>query len=149
MSLATIEWQMIGCVTAIIVFFYGFLRNFKSDVKERILELHDFLEQETYKIREESKQQFEFIRHEIREFRSDVNSDLEFIGDQVNEIRADLGDFRKEMLLDITDIKERLSFLEAATLYTMPLEPAQLNPRSQAAREMWKKRKQKGLEKKE
>lgn len=67
----------------------------------------------------------------IRNFRTDVNGQFKSIHE------------------DLVEIRERLSFLEASSLYTMPLEPAQLNPRSAAAREMWKKRKAKKLEKKE
>ena len=44
---------------------------------------------------------------------------------------------------------ERLAFLEAANIYTMPMEPSTPNPRSTAAKEMWKKRRTKKLEKKD
>jgi hypothetical protein len=43
---------------------------------------------------------------------------------------------------------ERLAFLEAAGIYTMPMEPSQPNPRSVAAREMWKRRRTKKVEQK-
>lgn len=41
---------------------------------------------------------------------------------------------------------ERLSFLEAANIYTMPIEAVPNNPRREAAKEMWRKRKAKKIE---
>ena len=41
---------------------------------------------------------------------------------------------------------ERLAFLEAANIYTMPVEPVIPNARSSAAAEMWRKRRSKKLE---
>ena len=46
---------------------------------------------------------------------------------------------------DVTDIRERVSFLEAANIYTMPLEPVIPNPRSEAMKQHWQKRRQKKL----
>lgn len=54
----------------------------------------------------------------------------------------------KEVRADLTEVKERLAFLEAANIYTMPLEPIQPNARSQAAKERWVRRRQKSIEKK-
>ena len=72
-----------------------------------------------------------------------------FIMDEINYLRNDVEFKASEIGSRFEDIKDRLIFLESSALYTMPLEPAQLNPRSAAAREMWKKRKAKKLEKKE
>ena len=40
---------------------------------------------------------------------------------------------------------ERLAFLEVAGIYTMPMESSQPNPRSAAAKEMWKRRRAKKI----
>jgi hypothetical protein len=69
--------------------------------------------------------------------------------DELNNMRNDVEYKASEIGSRFEDIKERLIFLESSALYTMPIEPAQLNPRSAAAREVWKQRKMKKLEKKE
>ena len=48
---------------------------------------------------------------------------------------------------DLMDIKERLAFLEAANIYTMPSEPSQPNNRSLAAIKMHQRRRQKAEKK--
>lgn len=50
---------------------------------------------------------------------------------------------------DIVEIRERVTFLEAANIYTMPIEPIQPNLRSMKAKEIWRRRKQKNIEHKE
>lgn len=49
---------------------------------------------------------------------------------------------------DMSDLKERLSFLEAANIYTMPSDPSPPNNRSLAAIKMHQRRRQK-VEKKD
>lgn len=50
--------------------------------------------------------------------------------------------------LTLADHGERLSFLEAANVYTIPIEPHIPNKRSEIAKEMWRKRRTKKLENK-
>lgn len=68
---------------------------------------------------------------------------------RVNEVYYD--GIRSELnilVLCMRDINERMAFLEAANIYTMPAEPSQPNPRSMAARKMHERRRQRKLEKK-
>ena len=133
MNLATIDWQMIGVVIAALGFIYGLHRNSKSDRKEQFSDL-----------RKDMDKRFEHIdkRFEHIDKRFDVvEKDIASTDEAIINLSRNIGS-------DMSDIIERLSFLESAALYTMPLEPSQLNPRSQAAREMWKRRKAKKLEKK-
>lgn len=85
--------------------------------------------------------QLESIDNDVQRLRVVVDERF----DTVNQYLAENHD-------NIQDIKERLTFLEAYNSFSMamrPYEPAQSNPRSEAAREMWKRRKQKNLEKKD
>ena len=120
MNLDTIDWQMIGTVVAALAFIYGLHRNSKKDRKE----------------------QFSELRKDISEVPSELRKDI-------SDIRNDHLILSRNIGSDMSDIKERLAFLESAAIYTMPIESPQINPRSQAAREMWKRRKAKKLEKKE
>jgi len=126
MNLAMIDWSMVASSTAVIGFIYGCFRNLKSDIKEQL----KFIDK-----------QFDAVDKRFDVVDKQFNA-IERRFDTVNQYLAENHEH-------IIDIKERLSFLEAAMIYTVPLEAAQLNPRSAAAREMWKRRKQKKLEKKE
>lgn len=120
MNLDTIDWQMIGTVVAALAFIYGLHRNSKKDRKEHFKDV---------------KEQFSELRSELRKDISDIRNDHLILSRNIGS--------------DMSDIKERLAFLESAAIYTMPIESPQINPRSQAAREMWKRRKQKKLDKKD
>lgn len=126
MNLATFDWSIVASAVSVMGLVYGCYRNLKNDIKDQLGQ----------------------FRKEIDKNFDEVSNDFDFLGEQSNNIRIDLSEFRNETHRDITDVKERISFLEAATLYTMPLEASELNPRSAAAREMWQRRKQKRLEKK-
>ena len=79
----------------------------------------------------------------MRNFKNDILGRFDKIDSRFDRIDRDL----KEIRSDITEVKERLAYLEAANIYTMPLDPIIPNPRSQAAKEMWARRRQKKLEK--
>jgi DNA anti-recombination protein RmuC len=119
MNLEAINWQMYGVALAGLVFIYNMFRNARNDINEKFSSIS--------KRFDKIDQQFDKI-------------DARF--DTVNRHLVDIRN-------DITEVKERLSFLEAANIYTMPFEPSEPNPRSQAAREMWKRRKAKRVEKKD
>lgn len=53
-----------------------------------------------------------------------------------------------EIHKDIMDIRERLAFLEASNIYTMPIETISPNPRSTAMKQNWVMRRKKQLAKK-
>ena len=92
--------------------------------------------------KKDRKEQFSELRKDISEVPSELRKDI-------SDIRNDHLILSRNIGSDMSDIKERLAFLESAAIYTMPIESPQINPRSQAAREMWKRRKAKKLEKKE
>jgi len=77
----------------------------------------------------------------IRNLKSDVKNHFEAVFLKLNRIE-----------LGIAQIKESLAFLEAYNSFTMAMqnsEPTEENTRSKAAKEMWKRRKAKKLEKKD
>jgi hypothetical protein len=90
---------------------------------------------------------------------NDSINHIENLHNDIERLRVDLdgkfdivNQYLAENHENIQDIKERLTFLEAYNSFSMairPYEPVQPNPRSEAAREMWKRRKQKSLDKKE
>ena len=126
MNLAAIDWQMIGTVFVALGFIYTILRNNRRDVRDQFTAQQNYIE----KIDKKVEALFD---------KSDKKAEA------LHALIIDLG---RNIGSDMSDIKERLSFLESAMMYTMPLEP-QINARSQAAREMWKRRKQKKLDKKD
>jgi len=120
MVLENINWGMVGSAATIVALVYGMFRNLKSDIREEL----------------------NSIRKDIKTLRYETGSDI-------NILRTEQKEFRIELHADVTEIKERMAFLEAANIYTMPAEPSEPNPRSMAAREMWRRRRQKKLEKKD
>lgn len=73
----------------------------------------------------------------------DVRLRFEMISERITDVEEEIKYTHSEVRdcsNGIADIKERLSFLEASAIYTMPMEAAQPNARSEAAKEMWKKR---------
>lgn len=85
----------------------------------------------------------------FRNFKSDIREQFSEAKDDINkqfsEIKTDL----KSIKEDVTEIKERLSFLEAANIYTMPSEPSPPNNRSLAAIKMHQRRRERALANKE
>ncbi len=77
----------------------------------------------------------------FRNLKGDIDTRFKDIKSEFKDIKSDITIIRA----DLVDIKERLSYLEAANIYTMPLEPSVPNIRSLKAKEMWKRRKQKKL----
>ena len=73
----------------------------------------------------------------FRNLKGDINDNFDAVYVKIDRMQD-----------DISDIKERLSFLEAANIYTMPSEPSQPNSRSLAAIKMHQRRRQK-VEKKD
>jgi hypothetical protein len=88
---------------------------------------------------------FRSLKSDIKDQLNAINRRFEAVDSRFDTVNQYLAENHEHII----DIKERLSFLEAAMIYTVPLEAAQLNPRSAAAREMWKRRKQNKLEKKD
>lgn len=83
-------------------------------------------------------------RENLSSFKNDVKELFFILKNDINEVKSEIREIKSE----ISDIKERITFLESAALYTMPLEPSQPNPRSQAAKAMWNKRRQKKIDSK-
>jgi 5-bromo-4-chloroindolyl phosphate hydrolysis protein len=136
------QWDVIGTLLGITVFLYTATRNFRIDMHEQL----DVIRNDMGSIRKDLKEETGSIRKDLKE-------DMGLIRNDISSIRNDLKEFRAEVHLehavirsDIVDVKERLAFLEGISVYT--LEPIHSNPRSEAAKEMWKRRKQKGLEQK-
>lgn len=127
MDLEKVDWQMIAVVVAFAGFVYGLYRNSKWDRKELFSDL-----------RKDLDKRFEQVGRRFEQI------DQRFHAQEANHLNLS-----RNIGSDMSDIKERLSFLESAALYTMPVEPSQINPRSQAAREVWKRRKAKKIEDKE
>jgi hypothetical protein len=88
----------------------------------------------------------------IRDLRKTINKRFDRLDESFDCVDTSLSEIC-ESLIGIRDhlaeVRERLTFLEAASIYTMPLEPIQPNARSQAAKEVWVRRRQKKLEKKD
>lgn len=118
MNLESINWGMVGSVGTIVGLVYAMFRNLKSDIADQI---------------KESKK-------DLKDLRLDLAKDVTLIRGEVNGKLNKLQD-------DLTDIKERLSFLEAANIYTMPSEPSAPNNRSLAAIKMHQRRRQKSEKK--
>lgn len=118
-----IDWGMISGMAAIFGLVYATFRNLKSDLKDKF-----------------DKIDSRFDKIDLRFEKVDLIIDK--VNSRFDQVHAEF----KEIRLDLTEIKERMAFLEAANIYTMPLQPSEPNPRSQAAREMWKRRRQKSLE---
>lgn len=60
---------------------------------------------------------------------------------EIREVRADL----KELRVDVADVKERVSFMESFVFFS-EIQAESNNPRSDAAKKMWERRKMKKLE---
>lgn len=80
----------------------------------------------------------------FEQFKTSINENFNEMENRFNKVDKKL-DKLEEIL---KDQGERLAFLEASSIYTLPLEPPQPNVRSAAAREMWKKRRAKKIEQK-
>jgi predicted transcriptional regulator len=137
MNLAAIDWQMIGTVFVALGFIYTILRNNRRDIRDQ------FTAQQNYIEKIDKKVEALFDKSDKK-----VEALFDKSDKKVEALHALIIDLGRNIGSDMSDIKERLSFLESAMMYTMPLEP-QINARSQAAREMWKRRKQKKLDKKD
>lgn len=122
MNWQNLNWEMYGVVVACLGVFYAIMRNFKNDIEKRFDKIDarfDGVDLRFKDMGKKSEEQFEKIDGRLRKIER-----------------------------DISDVKECMAFLEAANIYTMPMEPSQPNPRSLAAKEMWNRRRQKKLEKK-
>jgi DNA anti-recombination protein RmuC len=78
-----------------------------------------------------------------------IDQRFEKVDQKFEKIEQEIHTGFSEIRKDLSEVKERISFLEASSIYTMPLEPVYPNPRSQAAKEMWKRRRQKSISNKE
>jgi hypothetical protein len=47
---------------------------------------------------------------------------------------------------ELMEIKDRLTFLEASNIFTIPVDSGRNTARSEAAKEMWKRRRQRKIE---
>lgn len=93
-------------------------------------------------LRKSFNDKFEKIDERFDKLEEKFNTRFDKIDDELKEIRGDIG-----------DVRERMSFLEAAHVYTLPVDTIKISPRTEAMkekmREAWKRRKIKKLEKKE
>lgn len=88
---------------------------------------------------------FGHINRQTDAILDDLSHDIASLHERFDTINQYLAENHE----NIQDIKDRLKFLEAYNTFTMAIRSHESNPRSEGAKEMWKKRKQKGLEKKD
>lgn len=123
----------IGTVLSSILSIWGILTRFSDKLEKRfdkIEDRFDKMDQRFEKTDLETKNGFE---------KTQSNSDQGFkhLESKINKLQEDM-----------SDVRERLSFVEACTVYSMPTETVHPNPRSQAMIEHHRRRRQKKLEQK-
>ena len=67
-----------------------------------------------------------WIRDDIKSLKKEIKESFDNVDKRFDSVN-----------LDLADIKERLSFLEAANIYTMPIETPRPNPKSEAMKLYW------------
>ena len=87
---------------------------------------------------------YDSIRAELNIIVFTIRRIDEAVDDSVTVFGYDIADVKQAT----DEIKDRMSFLEAATIYTMPIEPSKPNQRSMAARKVHERRRQRKLENK-
>ena len=87
---------------------------------------------------------YDSIRAELNIIVFTIRRIDEAVDDSVTVFGYDIADVKQAT----DEIKDRMSFLEAATIYTMPIEPSQPNARSAAMKQSHERRRQRKLEKK-
>lgn len=105
------------------------LIEFKEDVKKEF----DKTDQKLSSFRKEVKDDFERSR-------SDVKSEIASVGGELLMVREDI----KRMQVDVSDVKERVAFIEAFVFFS-EFKAESNNSRSEAAKKMWERRKMKKL----
>lgn len=113
------------------------LKEFKKESK-----------QEFQNIRQEVKEEFKNFRHEIKEeflkVRSEIKSEVAQVGGEV----LSLAEGSKRMQSDISDIKERVAFMEAFIFFS-EFKAENNTSRSETMKEIWKKRRMKQVQSRE
>jgi hypothetical protein len=94
----------------------------------------DHLEMEIVKTRVDLKKDLFDLRHEFQ-------YEMESVEKQIILLRADSFNEFKEIRSDTSEIKERISFLEALSFASGLSE----NPRSESAKRMWQRRRTKKI----
>lgn len=121
--------QVAGSVAAGATFIGWLIRNFKLDMIDRFNGID---------------RQFDKMDQDIDRRGNDVHERFNKIDARFDKVDAKF----EKIEADLTELKQGQAFLEAANIYTMPSEPSKPNARSQAARELWRRRRQKKLESK-
>ena len=82
----------------------------------------------------------EDVKKEFEKVRSDIKSNIASVGGELLMVREDI----KRMQVDVSDVKERVAFIEAFVFFS-EFKAESNNSRSEAAKKMWERRKMKKL----
>lgn len=110
------------------------LKEFKNEVNEELRDVRQEIKQESRILRQEMKEESLKVREEIK-------SEIAFVRGDVISLKDTIKDIQK----DVSDIKERVSFMETFMFFS---EFKADNPtsRSETMREVWKKRRMKQVQ---
>jgi hypothetical protein len=83
------------------------------------------------------------VKEEIDCFKKDLKSEISSVGGEVLMLREDI----KRMHVDVSDVKERVAFMEAFIFFS-EFTAESNNSRSESAKKMWERRRMKKVESK-
>ena len=119
---------------------YAEIKEFRKEVKE---EIDCFKKDLKSEISAEIKEFRKEVKEEIDCFKKDLKSEISSVGGEVLMLREDI----KRMHVDVSDVKERVAFMEAFIFFS-EFTAESNNSRSESAKKMWERRKMKKVESK-
>jgi hypothetical protein len=147
------NWEMIIALTGLGALVYGMLRNLKIDLKERLDQIDEKIEKKFEKVDDRFVQMDKKIDDKFDFLDKKIDDKFDFLDKKIDN-KFDFLDKKIDNKFEVVqvalmDIRDRIAYLEATNILTMPSEPIKPNARSQAAMERWKKKRQKAVEAKE
>ena len=150
------NWELYGAALGALGFIYKLYRNNKKDLDKRFEAFSEKMDDKFDSLSIRVDDRFDSLNTRIDDRFEVIEDDIQSLSDGLGIFRSEFQQFRqethkelKEVRADLSEVKERMAFLEAANIYTMPIEPVKPNARSQAAIDRWARKKQKKIEKKD
>ena len=115
----------------------------EQDMRSESSKVEQNMKSLSLKVEQDMKSGFYKAEQDLKETRKDIKSEIAAVGGEILILREDI----KRTHFDVSDIKERVAFMESFIFFSEFMAESN-NSRSESAKKMWERRKMKAVESK-